>query len=205
MTQETLMTQPTPQASSDGAAAPLTPGVDAGAAPADGAQNQPAGTSAPAAEASLQGAPERYEFTAPEGATLDGSVTEAFAGVAKELNLSQAAAQKVVDKMTPLMVQRQAEQVQDLQQQWREQATVDKDFGGDKLAENLGVARKAMEAFASAELRGLLDQTGLGNHPEVIRMFVKAGKAISQDGFVQGGTAAAKPKSAAEILYDNRS
>ena len=107
--------------------------------------------------------------------------------------------------MAPLMAQRQGEQVANLQAEWRQQATADKEFGGQKLEENLVVARKAMQAFASPELKQLLAQTGLGNHPEVIRMFVKAGKSISEDGFVQGGTAVAKPKSAAEILYDNRS
>lgn len=208
MTTETLMTQP-PQTNSEGPAE-SNPGIEAGTAPATLLQEptatEPAADAAPAAEQQpAPGAPESYSFTAPEGATLDGSVTDAFAGVAKELNLTQEAAQKVVDKMAPLMAQRQGEQVANLQAEWRQQATADKEFGGQKLEENLVVARKAMHAFASPELKQLLAQTGLGNHPEVIRMFVKAGKSISEDGFVQGGTAVAKPKSAAEILYDNRS
>ena len=168
MTQETLMTQPTTETTTE-------------SAPAD----QPA-------EGEKQGAPERYEFKAPEGAELGSDVTDAFAGVARELNLTQDAAQKVLDKMAPVIAQRQAAQVQAVRQAWREQATADKEFGGDKLAENLGAARKAMDAFASPELKRTLEQTGLGNHPEVIRMFVKVGKAISQDGFVTGQPGAAQ-------------
>lgn len=198
MTQETLMTQPTTEMTTE--AAPSTPGTEAGTAPAEGTQTQqpPAqaqGESAPAdkpAEGEKQGAPERYEFKAPEGTELGSDVTDAFAGVAKGLNLTQDAAQQVLDKMAPVLAQRQNAQVQAVQQEWREQSTADKEFGGDKLSENLGVARKAMDAFASPGLKQTLEQTGLGNHPEVIRMFVKVGKAISQDGFVTGQPGAAQ-------------
>lgn len=197
MTQETLMTQPTTETTTE--AAPSIPGTEAGTAPAEGTQTQqpPAqaqGESAPAdkpAEGQQQdkpqGAPERYEFRAPEGAELGSDVTDAFAGVAKELNLTQDAAQKVLDKMAPVLAQRQNAQVQAVQQEWREQSTADKEFGGDKLAENLAVAKKAMDAFASPELRDLLIKSGMGNHPEMVRAFYRAGKAISADNYVAGG------------------
>ena len=133
-----------------------------------------------------QGAPESYTFTAPDGLALDSGVTDAFAGVAKELGLSQDAAQKLVATMAPVMAQRQAEGLQAQRTEWREQAVADKDFGGDKLADNLAAARRARDAFASPELTQLLEQTGLGDHPEVIRLFVKTGKAMSEDGFVTG-------------------
>ena len=81
---------------------------------------------------------------------------------------------------------RQAEGLQAQRTEWREQAVADKDFGGDKLADNLAAARRARDAFASPELTQLLEQTGLGDHPEVIRLFVKTGKAMSEDGFVTG-------------------
>jgi len=202
------MTQPTTETTTE--AAPSIPGTEAGAAPAGGTQPRQAAApaaaeSAPAAqpaEGEKQGAPERYEFKAPEGTELSSDVTDAFAGVAKELNLTQDAAQKVLDKMAPVLAQRQNAQVQAVQQEWREQSTADKEFGGDKLAENLGVARKAMDAFASPGLKQTLEQTGLGDHPEVIRMFVKVGKAISQDGFVTGQPGAA-PAADPKRFYPN--
>ena len=63
----------------------------------------------------------------------------------------------------------------------------DKDIGGDKLAENLSVARKALETFGTPELRDVLNATGFGNHPAVIKAFYKIGQAISEDRFVTGG------------------
>ena len=133
-----------------------------------------------------EGAPEQYEWAAPEGVTLDESVMGSLSEVAKELNLSQDAAQKLVDKMAPAMAQRQAAQVQAMQAEWRESSSGDAEFGGAKLAENMAVAKKALDAFATPEFRQLLEQTGMGNHPEVIRTFYRAGKAISEDGLVSG-------------------
>ena len=133
-----------------------------------------------------EGAPESYEFKAPEGVQFDDTVIGAFSEVAKELNLPQDQAQKVLDKMAPVIAARQAEQFQAARTEWAEAAKTDKEFGGEKLTENLGTAKKALDALATPELRTLLEESGLGNHPEVIRVFYRAGKAISEDRFVAG-------------------
>jgi hypothetical protein len=77
------------------------------------------------------------------------------------------------------------------------------------LAENLSVAKKALDAFGSPELRVLLEQSGLGNNPEVIRFMFRAGKAISEDSFVGRSTGAGKPMPKdfggfASALYTNQ-
>ena len=56
------------------------------------------------------GAPEKYEdFKAPEGTTLDAEVVKTFSEVAKSLNLPQAKAQEVIDKLAPKLAERQIE------------------------------------------------------------------------------------------------
>lgn len=133
------------------------------------------------------GAPEKYEdFKAPEGLTFDKDVIGKFSDVAKELNLPQDKAQLLLDKMGPVLASRQVEQLKVARTEWVGQAKADKEFGGDKLPENLALAKKALDTFGTPELRTLLDDSGLGDHPEVIRMFFRAGKAISEDGFVAG-------------------
>lgn len=149
------------------------------------------------------GAPEQYEFKAPEGMSFDAAVIGAFSEVAKELNLPQDAAQKVLDKMAPVMAARQAEQLQVARGEWANLSKADKEFGGDKLEENLALVKKARDQFASPELRAMLDETGLGNHPEVVRFFYRAGKAISGDSFVGGRAPNAGGKSLADRLYSN--
>lgn len=155
------------------------------------------------------GAPEKYEFTTPDGVTLDADLLGEFEGVARELNLPQDKAQMVVDKLAPKVAERMAAQQQAVVQQaradWLAASKSDKEFGGDKLAENMGVVSKAMSSFGTPELRALLDESGLGNHPEVIRAFYRAGKAISEDRIVTGNTgpASGMPKTDARSLYPN--
>src|ERR1035441_5190288 len=146
------------------------------------------------------GAPEKYEFKAPEGKEYDSNLLAAFEAGAKEANLPQDAAQKLLDQMSPKLAERQAEQIVAVRQGWFDASKSDKEFGGDKLDVNLGIAKKALDAFGSPELNKLLVSTGLGNHPELIRMMFKAGKALSEDTVVTG-TAPTRGNADREILY----
>jgi hypothetical protein len=146
--------------------------------------------------------PEKYEFKAPEGSEFDPKVIEVYSGAAKEAGLSQEAAQKVIEKMAPALAARQLEQITAIHEQWRSASAADKEIGGEKFQENLGVAKKAYDNFATPELRKLLDDTGMGNHPEVIRMMFRVGKAISEDKVVVGNTGTTTAKPIANILYD---
>lgn len=137
-------------------------------------------------EAPKVGAPEKYEFKPQEGRAFDAEVMNSFSAIAKELNLPQADAQKMLDAVGPKIAERQMAAIEAVRTQWAESSRSDKEFGGDKLQDNLVVARKAVETFGSPELRTLLNESGLGNHPELIRFMVRAGKAISEDKFVGG-------------------
>lgn len=134
-----------------------------------------------------------YEFKAPEGKTFDPEVIAEYSKVAKELNLSQESAQRVLDAMGPKLAERQMAQIEALRNGWADSSKADKEFGGERLSENLSVAKKALDAFGTNELRALLNETGIGNHPEVIRFMFRAGKAISEDKFVGGSKNDAKP------------
>jgi hypothetical protein len=144
--------------------------------------------------------PEKYEFKAPEGKEFDAKLVDSFSEAAKKAGLTQDAAQTVIAEMAPVLEARQQEQITTIRKEWLDASTTDKEFGGEKLKENLGVAKKAMDTFATPELRKLLEDTGLGNHPEMIRAFYRAGKAISEDSFVSGH-ASAKPQDITAVLY----
>lgn len=129
--------------------------------------------------------PESYELKMPDGVQIDSAAAEEFTTIAKELKLNQADAQKLAD-IGAKMATRQIEAHAKMVEAWTEQVKTDKEIGGDKLDENLGVARKAIDTFGSPELKELLNSTGLGNHPEVVKLAFKVGKAISEDRFVTG-------------------
>lgn len=149
------------------------------------------------------GAPEAYEaFTLPEGIKLDEPIMGEFQTLAKDLNLPQEAAQKLVDlagKMQLGTVEQIQATVERQSQEWADASKADKEFGGDSFDANLALAKSALDKFGSPELKSLLSETKLGNHPEVVRFMVRAGKAISQDGFVPGGSGAAATKDARSI------
>ncbi len=143
--------------------------------------------------------PESYELKMPEGVQLDSAAAEEFTAIAKELKLDQAAAQKLAD-IGAKMATRQAEAHAQLVETWTAQVKTDKEIGGDKLDENLGIARKAIDTFGSPELKDLLNSTGLGNHPEVVKLAFKVGKAISEDRFVTGSPKGAETDMAKKLF-----
>ncbi len=156
-------------------------------------------------------APEAYtDFTAPDDAKLDPTVETTFKAVAKELNLSQTKAQSLVDKIAPVMVARAATAMQEAQTarvaEWKAAALADKEFGGDKLEVNLAAAKLAMEKLnPSKEFSTFLAESGLGNHPEMIRLLYNASKNLTTDGVVVGAAAPAAQGDMAERLYGKTS
>ncbi|WP_313795368.1 peptidase [Serratia sp. (in: enterobacteria)] len=143
-------------------------------------------------------APEKYEFTPPEGQELDANALAVFEPIAKELGLSQEQAQKLVD-IYPQIQQQQAEAWSKQVADWGEQVKADKEIGGDKFNASVGAAQRALDQFGNTELREYLNASGLGNHPALVRFCAKVGKAMAEDTFVvpnQGGQ-----RSAADVLY----
>lgn len=153
---------------------------------------------APAAAPAPAAAEVAYEFKAPEGMELDKDAVGAFTTIAKDLKLAPEAAQKVVD-IAVGMQQRAVEAHTAQVAKWADEVKADKELGGDKLPQTLATAQKAM-ALGPPELKQLLNDSGLGNHPAVVRFMHTVGKALSEDRFVPStGGAAASPDDAARF------
>ena len=153
-------------------------------------------------EQKQEGAPEKYEFKAGEGVELDTEALKDFEPVARDLNLTNEQAQKLVDAYPKILAgvqQRQAEAWQKTTEQWASDVKADKEIGGDRLTANLSAAQRALDLFGTPELKEYLNTTGLGNHPDLVKTFVKIGKAMSEDGMVDGSNQG--QRSAAEVLY----
>tara|TARA_R110000764_G_scaffold1895_3_gene8281 strand:- start:278 stop:997 length:720 start_codon:yes stop_codon:yes gene_type:complete len=181
--------------------------TDSDAAPA--ADDNASGEAATGEEADLssQTVPDTYaDFVMPEGVELDSTLLTEAAPLFKELGLNQDQAQKLVDfqaKQAKASSENSVNAFNQLMNDWQEQSKNDKEFGGDKFQENVGVARSAIDKFGTPELKQLLEEHGVGNHPEVIRFMVKVGKLTAED--VPGGTIAA-PSTAQDrvsLLYPN--
>jgi hypothetical protein len=99
--------------------------------------------------------------------------------LAEAFNVGDGAV-KSADFVQPEFIKAQAEK-------WAAAIKADKELGGDKLAANLAVAARAVDAFGTPALKEFFNKSGLGNHPELIRAFNKAGSLISEDSVVPGG------------------
>lgn len=175
---------------------------DAAAAPAAASAVKP--VEAPAAKT---GAPETYEdFTAPEGAAIVPEVLGAFKDAAKALNLSQADAQALVDKVVPGMLKNNAASVQSLAKQvsegWLGASKSDTEFGGEQFDANLAVAKRTLESFGTPALTKFLNDSGLGNHPEMIRWAYKIGQQLGPDGkFVTASASSSGVRAPESVLW----
>lgn len=167
------------------------------------ATGKPAAEAAPAAgEKPAEGDKSEvdYTFEMPDGIEVDAASADEFKAIAKELGLSKEGAQKIV-ALEAKRVQAQVEAHQKLLTDWTAASKADKEFGGDKFDENLAVAKTALDTFGSPELKEMLASSGMGSHPEVVRLMHRIGKAISEDKFVKPGATTGATKSAAETLY----
>lgn len=179
-----------------------TPAPDQQTAPA---ASEPAATEATKADAEPKpdGPPETYEFTAPEGQQYSDDVISAYSEVARDIGLTQEQAQKVLDRMSPAMAEAQTKQLDAAREGWVAAVKADKEIGGDHQAAALAHAARARDEFGTPELRDLLNVSGLGDHPEVVRMFSRVGKALAGDQQVVEGAAPKRDRTAAETLYPN--
>ena len=154
------------------------------------------------------GAPEKYaDFKLPDGMKLDDAAIGEFANVAKELDLTQDKAQKLVDLQAAFAQRNAQSQIAQFAEQvkaWGEQAKSDKEYGGEKFDTSVTSARLAVSKFGTPELTKLLNDTGMGSNPEVVRFMVKVGNAMSEDK-LHTSSNSATTKSVEEMLYGGTS
>ena len=134
-----------------------------------------------------QGAPEKYtDFTMPEGMTLDKDTADKAMALFKEMNLSQEQAQKLVTLQAENAKALNEATLQGYQQQTNEWKESSVKLYGAKSQEEFAVAAQAINRFGTPELRTILNETGLGNHPELVKFFVQVGHAIKEDSPADG-------------------
>ena len=79
------------------------------------------------------------------------------------------------------------EQWQKQVNQWREEVAQEPQLGGVHMAANVARAQLALDRFDQGRHIGrLLEESGYGNHPEVLRFFNKVADALMEDSLVRG-------------------
>ncbi len=106
----------------------------------------------------------------------------AFYGEKMRQAKSEGERQRVREEFVTSHLAIDADQDQrDRETAWAQATNADPEIGGQNLKHSLMFARYALDHFGDVELYDFLDDTGLGNHPEVIRMFKRVGEAAEGD------------------------
>jgi len=192
---------------------------DTGTADTDGTENSETGADTASADdagtsdgsdsdAGTEGSdtpPDTYaDFVMPEGIELDESALAEATPMFKELGLTQEQSQKVIDlyaKQVQAGSQTQIDNFNQLMNDWREQSKNDGEIGGDKFEENVKIAQSAISKYGTPGLKQLLEDHGVGNHPEVIRFMVRVGQTLNEDVPGSSGAATNEASDRVERMY----
>lgn len=152
-----------------------------------------------------EGAPDQYEmFTFPEGYDVNEEALEEFAEFAHTRNMTQSQAQEVLDyysKNVEKLQASQAEAWEKTRNDWVSTAKQDQEFGGQQFNENMKHVATAVQKFGTPELKQVLNDSGLGDNPELIRFFYRVGKLAGEGEFHTGSGGSAGERDPAKTLY----
>lgn len=159
------------------------------------------------------GPPEAYEL-ALEGVTLDPELVSEAEPVFRELGLSNEQANALLPLAPKIMEKAQAAVVQQLvergaaqRKEWLDAFNADPAIGGAKRDETVHLAAKGLDALGFKEghpFRAALNETGFGNHPDMIRAFRQIGEMVSEDGlFARENSGVRDAIPAHKALYPN--
>lgn len=166
----------------------------------------------------ILGAPEAYELSVPQeladkGMSFDKEAFDLVEPVFRDLNLSGPAAQSVVnayaEKILPLFEKRAHEGAEgvgaDMRRQWQEAAEAEfsgKD-GNPTLKEAKALSKQAFIASGvkpDSPFLTMLEESGLGNHPDMIRFVSWVGRNVGEAKIDTSGSGEA-PQRLADKVY----
>ena len=176
---------------------PPAPAPAPAAEPAPVPAAEPAPAPAPASEAKPaqpeRVVPEKYDLKLPDGAEfVKDTDLAAIAEEAKAFKLTNEEAQRLVEsrvKERKSFVDAQVAEHETRVKAWAEDLRKDPEIAGKDGAvygANIAGAKLVINKFASPALRELLNKSGYGNHPELVRMMVNISKAMKEDSFHTG-------------------
>lgn len=150
------------------------------------------------------GAPEAYEFKAPEGFVIDEDLVKEVTPIFKELNLTNEQAQKLIDFNA-----RQAKEAfdapfnkyQEIRQGWRDEISKDTALGNGEgglkpeVEAMMGRAIESLPQELQQPFRDALILTGAGDNPAFVRVWNHIAPMLAEGRPVRAGGPAATGQS----------
>ena len=138
---------------------------------------------------------EGYDLSGIVPETYNQGVVDEFKKKAHETGMSAEGVRKMAEWYKELEIkQRDSIEKSKMIQADQHILELKKDFGVNFDTE-VKNARKALDAYTDSAFRKYMDDTGLGNHPALVKAFAKIGRELSEDKLVQSDTAVRLAKS----------
>ena len=134
---------------------------------------------------------------------VQGEAGEWFRDIASKAKLTQEQAKLVSDSYIELeraFAAKQNETRASLQKEWI--SNLQSEFGS-AFNQQVEVAKRAVSTFGGDELKQILNESGLGSHPTVVKMFAKIGRNLLEDRLVKadhGATFGVTPDEARKMI-----
>ena len=141
--------------------------------------------------------PDTYEFKLAEGLEIAPAVAEEFTGIAKELGLTQAGVDKLVDLHGRLMLE-SVKAAEAQRNSWADECAKQ----GLTTDQGMANARLAVNTFGGSEAMQVLIQTGAAWHPAVQKMLQSIGSLLQEDNGADGKPSG-RTQSAADMMFPN--
>jgi hypothetical protein len=156
------------------------------------------------------------EGEAAQTVEIDNKLLEDVTPLLRDAGVTLGAAKKLapaVLKVQEQVLTRLNNDHKAMRADWEKQVREDKDLGGAKLDTTLSLVDRALGKFGAPsvkdeqgketnEFRLLMNETGLGDHPVLVRMFSEIGKLVGEDGeLIRPDTSPALKLDRLEALY----
>lgn len=135
-----------------------------------------------------------YEVKLKEGPGLDKAFAEKFKETAHKAGILPHQAQKLADWFESANATSEAQVLQMRQDKMKADTDALKTEWGAAFEQNLARAGQVVREVGDPELVKYLDQTGLGNDIQLVKLLSKVGEKFMKEGGHVGGEAGFKPK-----------
>lgn len=148
-----------------------------------------------------------YDLSLPEGSLLTQADVDSLKEYAKSKGLSAELAREILQRQSDSVksfYESQVAKMEELRKIWYDETMKDDEIGGKNSKVSIETAKRTFDKYATPAIKKMLDESGFGNHPEVIRIFKRIGDdlKIMNDTVVLGDNSRTKrTKTNAEVFY----
>lgn len=153
-------------------------------------------------------APEPVEYNFEGVTSENGEITEAdiasIKSLSEELNLTNDQARDLLAKSGKYINDNLKAKKDSMVVNWINEIKADPSLGGANFKATQSNLRRAIKRYGGDGALQILNDTGLGAHPAIVRMLNAIGRDLGEEQkFVNSKSQAPKPKNPYRSLYDN--